>query len=156
MTIEQTKTVDAPTDRVFRALTDADELGQWWVTSAESEPHTGGEYVLRFEFEDASRNHTYAGQYEDVTPNRRVRYPWNGRFGDTTVEFRLEPADGGTAVTLSHSGWSEQANEARQMHEEGWSFFLDNLARYLIGGEDRRSALQMKTATSGAATAAGP
>ena len=156
MIIEQTKTVDASPERVFRALTDADELGRWWVTSAESDARTGGDYVLRFEFEDASRNHVYAGQYEEVTPNERVRYPWNGQFGDTTVEFSLEPADGGTAVTLRHSGWAEQADEARQMHEEGWSFFLDNLVRYLTGGDDRRSALQMKTATSGAATAAGP
>lgn len=156
MNIEITRQIDTPPEQVFRALTDADELSRWWTSSADSDPGTGGEYALRFEFDDESRNHTYAGRYEDVTPNERVRYPWNGRFGETTVEFALGPSDGGTELTLTHSGWTEAAEEARQMHIQGWSFFLDNLARYLTGGEDRRTESGQKVATSGAATTAGP
>jgi uncharacterized protein YndB with AHSA1/START domain len=158
MTIEITKHIDAPVESVFRALTDAYELGRWWTSSAESDPRTGGEYALRFEFDDESRNHTYAGRYEDVTPNERVRYPWNGRFGETTVEFVLKPSGAGTELTLNHSGWSKDAEEARQLHVQGWGFFLDNLERYLTGGEDQRAvALQQRTgASAGAARAAGP
>jgi uncharacterized protein YndB with AHSA1/START domain len=92
-----------------------------------------------------------------VTPNERVRYPWNGQFGETTVEFELRQRNSGTEVALNHSGWTEDAEEARQLHEQGWGFFLDNLARYLSGGEDERAAASgMKTTTSGVATAAGP
>jgi uncharacterized protein YndB with AHSA1/START domain len=157
MTIEITKQIDAPRDRVFRALTDAEELGRWFASSAESQPRTGGEYVLRFRFEDESRDHTYAGRYEQVTPER-VRYPWNGRFGETTVEFVLKPSGSGTELTLVHAGWTAEAEEARQLHEEGWGFFLDNLERYVTGGEDQRTAaLQQKTgATAGVATTGGP
>jgi uncharacterized protein YndB with AHSA1/START domain len=157
MNIDITKQIDAPRDRVFRALTEADELGRWFASSAESDPRAGGEYVLRFAFEDESRNHTYSGRYEAVTPDERVRYPWNGRFGETTVEFVLEPRDSGTEVRLVHSGWAEQAAESRELHEQGWGFFLDNLERYLTGVEDQRTAaMQMKTASAGAATSAGP
>jgi uncharacterized protein YndB with AHSA1/START domain len=154
MNIEITKQIDAPPERVFRALTEAEELTRWFPSSAESDPRTGGDYVLRFEFDDESKNHTYAGQYEEVTPPERVRYPWNGRFGDTTVEFVLRPADGGTEVTLIHSGWGEPAEETRQLHEQGWAFFVDNLERYLTGGEDQRDpAMQMRTSGAGATTA---
>jgi uncharacterized protein YndB with AHSA1/START domain len=157
MTIEITKQIDAPPERVFRALTDADELSRWWTTSADSNPRTGGEYALRFEFDDESRNHIYAGRYEDVTPNERVRYPWNGRFGETTVEFSLRAWNGGTELALDHSGWSEDAEEARQMHVQGWGFFLDNLERYLTGGEDQRAAGGQKAGASAAsATTGGP
>lgn len=54
MTIEQTTTIDAPPQRVLRALTDADELVRWFPSSARSDARTGGEYALRFEFEDVS------------------------------------------------------------------------------------------------------
>jgi uncharacterized protein YndB with AHSA1/START domain len=156
MHIEITKRIDAAPERVFRALTDADELSRWFASSAESDARTGGDFVLRFEFEDESKNHTYAGQYEDVSPMERVRYPWNGRFGDTTVEFVLRPDDRGTELTLIHSGWTDSAEEARQMHEQGWGFFLDNLERYLTGGEDQRDpAMQMRTSGAGA-RAGGP
>jgi uncharacterized protein YndB with AHSA1/START domain len=156
MNIEITKQVDAPAEQVLRALTDADELGRWFASGAESDPRTGGEYVLRFEFEDESRNHTYSGRYEDVTPNERVRYPWNGRFGETTVEFALKPSGSGTELTLIHSGWTEQAAESRELHEQGWGFFLDNLERYLTGGEDQRAAAMQQWTSEAGARAGGP
>jgi uncharacterized protein YndB with AHSA1/START domain len=156
MRIEITQRIDATPERVFRALTAAEELPRWFPSSAESDARTGGDFVLRFEFDDESKNHTYAGQYDEITASERVRYPWNGQFGDTTVEFVLRPADGGTELTLIHSGWTDAAEEARQMHEQGWGFFLDNLERYLTGGEDQRdSAMQMRASGAGA-TAGGP
>jgi uncharacterized protein YndB with AHSA1/START domain len=158
MDIEITKQIEAPPERVFRALTDANELPRWFPSSADSDPRTGGDYVLRFEFDDESQNHTHAGQYEDVTPGERVRYPWKGAFGETTVEFTLRPADGGTELRLFHSGWGDEAAEARAMHEQGWQVFLNNLAAYVTGGPDQRPAVfEMKTpATAGASTGAGP
>lgn len=157
MTIEITKQIDAPPGRVFRALTDAGELARWWVSTAETDPRTGGDYVLRFEFEDEARNHTYSGRYEQVTPDERVRFPWNGAFGETTVEFALGSSDGGTDLRLVHSGWSDDAAETREAHVQGWQFFLDNLERYLTGGEDQRGGpLGMKITTGGASRGAGP
>lgn len=146
MNIEITKQIDAPPERVFRALTDADDLARWWASTAESDPRTGGDFVLRFEFDQEAQNHTYAGRYELVAPGERVRYPWNGAFGDTTVDWALRPRDGGTEVRLTHSGWSEEAAEAREAHDQGWRFFLDNLERYLTGGADERGGpFGMKT-----------
>jgi uncharacterized protein YndB with AHSA1/START domain len=157
MDIDITKQIEAPPERVFRALTDADELARWFPSSAQSDPRTGGDYVLRFEFDDESKNHGYAGQYEEVRPRERIRYPWNGAFGDTTVEFSLRPSDGGTEVRLVHSGWTNDVAETRERHDQGWRFFIDNLERYLAGGEDQRGgALGMKTSTAAASRAAGP
>jgi uncharacterized protein YndB with AHSA1/START domain len=151
MTIEMTTTIEASTEKVFRALTDADELARWWTTSAESDPRTGGAYAYRFEFEDATRDHTYTGEYIDVTPGEHVRYPWKTRLGPTEVDFRIEPAGDGALVRLVHSGWGDGADwdEAAGLHEQGWSFFLGNLKAFLERGEDARvAAMGMKTAAS--------
>jgi uncharacterized protein YndB with AHSA1/START domain len=140
-----TRELDASPEEVFRAFTDARELSRWWTTSAESDARTGGAFSYVFEFEDASRNHTYTGTYHDVTQGERVGFPWEGALGETTVDVRLRPRDGGTELTLTHSGWGEgaDADEAVALHEQGWSFFLDNLVAYLDRGEDLRPTAPM-------------
>ena len=151
-TIELTRTTEAPPERVFRAWTDADELSRWWTTIATSDARTGGAFSYGFEFADASRDHTYTGTYHDVTTGERVSFPWQGALGETTVDVRLEPAGDGTKVTLAHSGWGdgEQWDEAVELHEQGWSFFLDNLVAYLDRGEDLRlsAPMQQKVAST--------
>ncbi len=145
-TIELTRTTEAPPERVFRAWTDADELSRWWTTTAESDARAGGAFSYVFEFEDASRNHTYTGTYHEVTPGERVSFPWQGALGETIVDVRLESAGDRTKVTLSHSGWGDggQWDEAVELHEQGWSFFLDNLVAYLDRGEDLRLSAPMQ------------
>lgn len=144
------RTLDASPAEVFRALTDARELSRWWTTTAESDARTGGAFSYVFEFDDASRNHTYVGNYHDVTPDERVSYPWQTSLGETTVDVRLRPSGDGTELTLTHSGWGESAesDEAVHLHEQGWSFFLDNLVAYLDRGEDLRPAAPMGQKTS--------
>ena len=141
MDIEITKTIAARPEQVFTALTDAEELVRWFPTSADSEPRSGGAFEYRFEFEDAANDHTYGGTYEDVTPNERVRFPWQGGISPTTVEYALSPSGDGTDVTLRHSGWGEGAEweQSRAMHEQGWSFFLENLKGHVETGTDARA-----------------
>ncbi|MGH3071463.1 MAG: SRPBCC family protein [Gaiellaceae bacterium] len=144
-TIELTRTIEAPPSTVFHALTDADELARWWTTSSSSEPRAGGAFSYRFEFEDATRDHTYEGAYLEVTPDERVSYPWHAAAGETTVDVRLRTRGEGTELTLRHTGWPEgaDADEAVQLHEQGWSFFLDNLVAHLERGEDLRPGAPM-------------
>jgi uncharacterized protein YndB with AHSA1/START domain len=143
MTIELTRTIAATPETVFRALTDAGELSRWWTTTADSDARTGGAFSYDFEFADASRDHTYAGTYDEVVPNRLVRYPWQAAAGPTTVTVELTPRENGTELTLRHSGWGSGDDEAVVLHEQGWSFFLDNLVSYLERGEDLRPGAPM-------------
>jgi uncharacterized protein YndB with AHSA1/START domain len=147
-TIELTKRIQAPPETVFRALTDAGELTKWFPSSAESDPRPGGAFTYKYEFDDSSKNHVMTNKYEDVTPSRRVSYPWKTPHGMTHVEFTLESRDGETELRLVHSGWRESDDwqQSKEMHREGWGFFLDNLKSYLERGEDKRAeAMQMRT-----------
>ena len=144
-TIVLTRSLNASPGEVFHALTDAQELSRWWTTSAESDARTGGAFAYVFEFADSSRNHTYVGEYLDVTPAERVSYPWLAGAGATVVDVRLRQEGEGTELTLTHSGWGEgaEADEAVALHEQGWSFFLDNLVAHLDRGEDQRPSAPM-------------
>jgi uncharacterized protein YndB with AHSA1/START domain len=157
--IELTRTIEAPPERVFRALTESDELVRWFPSSAVSDPRAGGSFEYRFDFPDApERNHAYGGVYHEVEPNKRVSYPWSGKLGETRVDVELRPEGDATALTLRHVGWGEGAEwgQSLEMHREGWGFFVDNLASYLERGEDRRrEALGMRTEPSPALSARG-
>jgi uncharacterized protein YndB with AHSA1/START domain len=144
-TIELTRQIEARPAAIFRALTEPAELDRWWTTRSSSDARTGGSFSYGFEFEDESRNHTYEGTYRALAENERISYPWRAGVGETTVDVRLQPAGNGTTLTLRHSGWPEGADgdEAVQLHEQGWSFFLDNLVAYLDRGEDLRPSAPM-------------
>ena len=151
-TIEQTYEIAASPAAVFRALTDAGELSRWWTTRAESDPRTGGSFSYTWEFEEQTeRNHTREGVYADVTPDEHLRYDWPMPPGNTVVDFRLEPSGDGTALTLDHEGWGSGGDwdQAYEMHDGGWRFFLGNLRSYLERGEDRRAGeMGLKTTAS--------
>ncbi len=119
---------------VFRALTDPEEIMKWWgarggLTRAHVNLRPGGEY--RFEFEGAGGETRWVkGQYQVVEPSRRIVKTWfSSRHADlrNSVEFRLEPAPGGTHLTLVHSGLAGRP-EVFQEYEKSWTDALDSLA----------------------------
>jgi uncharacterized protein YndB with AHSA1/START domain len=147
-TIEQTVTVDAPRDEVFRALTDTGALKRWWITDGSSEPRTGGRFRYEWRMADPASDHVQEGAYAEVVEGERVAYPWSaGPAGDTSVTFALADAGGGTRVTLTHAGFSADPQHAdvHDRHDQGWQGFLANLKSVLEGGPDNRGAMGVKT-----------
>lgn len=149
-TIKQSVTVNAPRNKVFKALTDAAELMRWFPTKVESDARSGGRFKFTWEFAAAEQNGSQEGKYKDVVPNEKLSYGWQGGpNADTTVEFRLSDSGGATTVQLVHSGWPS-SNEGKQLierHEGPWGFYMQNLKAYLEEGKDERTAkLGQKTA----------
>jgi uncharacterized protein YndB with AHSA1/START domain len=124
--------IDAPPERVFRALTEPDELIAWWAipeaygtTEAKVDLRVGGQYRLT----GWSRERgvfAVEGTYEVVEPPARLVYTWNPDWDEgatgSRVSFELEPADGGTRVTVRHSAFAAEAS--RDAHKNGWPAIL--------------------------------
>lgn len=149
LTIEQAVTVEAPRDRVFRALTDAEELKRWWITDGTSDARSGGRFRYEWRMADPSLDHIQEGAYEEVVDGERVAYPWSaGPAGDTRVTFSLADRDGGTEVRLAHAGFSADpaAADVHDRHVQGWQGFLANLKSVLEDGRDNRAAMGVQTA----------
>jgi uncharacterized protein YndB with AHSA1/START domain len=136
--IQDTITVEAAPQRVFRALTDAEALEQWMATKAESDAEPGGRFRYEFEFEDAAQNNVQEGSYVAIDAERLVAIPWVFPFSPkvTTVEFELEPADDATRVSFTHAGFEEGEpwDGARERFTGGWRMFLESLKRYVETG----------------------
>ena len=142
--IEKKIELKAPVSRVWRALTDYREFGEWFRVKLDG-PFVPGA---------VSRGHiTWPGyehlQWEAVVkamePERLFSFTWHPYAVDpkmdyskepqTLVEFRLEKMKQGTLLTVTESGFdkipSERRLEAFRMNENGWAQQLKNVESYV-------------------------
>ena len=144
-TIRRQIELRAPVSRVWRALTDYREFGQWFRGEIDG-PFVPGE---------VSRGHiTYPG-YEHVKweavvkameHERLFSYTWHPYAVDpkvdysaepqTLVEFRLEKTANGTRLTVTESGFEQLEDEHRRleafrMNDGGWEEQSRNIEAYV-------------------------
>jgi uncharacterized protein YndB with AHSA1/START domain len=142
--IEKQIDLKAPVSRVWRALTDYREFGEWFLVKLEA-PFVAGEV--------SGGQLTYPG-YEHVRmevvvqkiePERYFSYTWHPFAVDpqadysqetpTLVEFTLEKSAKGTLLMVTESGFdkipSSRRLEAFRMNENGWGQQLKHIENYV-------------------------
>jgi uncharacterized protein YndB with AHSA1/START domain len=127
--------VHAPRERVWAALTEPEQLVQWFPTKrAEIELRPGGPAAL--EWEEATAD----AVVDVVEPPDHLVFRWRPEGLDrpyTTVSFTLEEiADGAsTRVLLVESGFASLPDQIEQQsqkgNDEGWAHELQELKEYL-------------------------
>ena len=130
--IERQLDLRASPDRVWRALTVADELAAWFGQRADLQPMAG--YAGWLAWEGDGR---YALRVEEVVAPTRLAIRWMAvpdvPFDDasaTLVEWDLEPsASGGTRLHLRESGF--RSASSRTGNAIGWLGELGELVAFL-------------------------
>ena len=127
----------APPDAVWRALTEARELTNWFPLEAEVVPGEGGGIDISWEGEWASRL-----EIRTWEPGRHLRttWPWaaeDGRLGEdnqVVLDFHLAAVEGGgTRLRMVHSGYplGDEWDGIFDGTRRGWSYELRSLQHYL-------------------------
>lgn len=132
--IERTLELDASPERVWRALTDPDELSAWFPDEARQlEVRPGGDGWWYWE-----AHGRYAVRFEAVEAPRRLVWVWARDPGvgvdespSTTVEWRLEPLDDGARARLHLREDGFLDRESREQNVEGWRHELGELRSHL-------------------------
>ena len=124
--------IEAPPDRVFKALTDASELDHWSTGGvpkgkARIEPRPGGAFSMGW---DGGPDRVL-----EITPDRRLALRWPRSRGDLRVAFDLETKASGTAVYLSATGYGPDEASEILYHRGGWSDLLVCLKNFIEGGD---------------------
>jgi uncharacterized protein YndB with AHSA1/START domain len=132
--------VPVPAARVFRALTDPAELPKWWgepglyqTTTMTADLSVGGAWRCEGANKDGEPYHV-EGEYTLVEPPYRVAFTWRPSWGNTPqtlVAYTLEPIDGGTRVTVRHSGFNADDAESCRNHGNGWPRVLGWMAGFV-------------------------
>src|SRR6185503_4778121 len=87
------RTFDAPIARVWKALTDVDQMREWYFDLKEFKPEPGFEFEFIVEHEGMKYHHLC--RVTEVVPQERIAYTWRYKDepGDSLVTFELA-ADG--------------------------------------------------------------
>jgi uncharacterized protein YndB with AHSA1/START domain len=142
--IEKQIELQAPVSRVWRALTDYREFGEWFKVKLEG-PFVAGK-VSRGNITHPGYEHLQMEvAVQKIEPERLFSYTWHPYAIDpkvdysgetrTLVEFRLEPTDKGTLLTVTESGFdklpSSRRAEAFRMNDGGWTQQMKNIESHV-------------------------
>ena len=142
--------IAAPPERVFQALTDAQQLKRWFggpecpAKVWEMDAGPGGHY--RYVTEKGALVVNNVSQFEchgeivEYDPPRVLAYTWIANWHDdltrrTIVRWELTPKSTGTLVKVTHSGLT-QLPIAHRDYTGGWPGVLEMLKKF---AEDKNS-----------------
>lgn len=142
--IEKRIELKAPISRVWRALTDHREFGQWFRVKIDG-PFLAGQVsrgqVTYPGYEDLK----WAAVVQKMEPERLFSFTWHPYAVDpnedysaeppTLVEFTLEKTANGTLLTVTESGFdkipADRRLEAFRMNDGGWTEQMKNIERHV-------------------------
>ncbi len=144
--IERTIDIQAPIERVWRALTDHREFGAWFRVKLDGPfvpgalatgqiTHPGFEHV-RWEARIVAIEapHRFAFTWHPYAVDPAVDY---SREEPTLVEFRLVSRGAGTHLTVTESGFDKipahRRDEALRMNSGGWTAQVENIRVHVDG-----------------------
>lgn len=142
--IEKVVELSAPVSRVWNALIDHIQFGEWFRVRLDGPFEVGA---------TTTGNITYPGHEdmkwvsvtEEITPERRFVFSWPPSAVDpdteyspdakVTVEFALEPTEFGTRLTIKETGFMQFPVRKRldilRSNAEGWNIQAKNIADYV-------------------------
>ena len=142
--IEKKVVLRAPRSRVWRAISDADQFGEWFRVKFDGKFAEGKSLrgkILHKGYEDAQMEI----EIERIQPENYFSYRWHPYAIDpkadyskeptTLVEFKLEDAKEGTALTIIETGFDKvpatRRAEAFRMNDQGWTGQVKAIEKYV-------------------------
>jgi len=142
--IEKEILLRAPRGRVWRALTDSQEFGTWFLAVFQG-PFRAGEWVHGRITYPGYEHMEFELLVEALEPERRFSFRWHPNAVEpgvdytkeptTLVTFTLEEVEEGTLLRLVESGFDSiplpRRADAVKSNESGWTEQMKNIESYL-------------------------
>jgi uncharacterized protein YndB with AHSA1/START domain len=142
--IEKRIELKAPVSRVWRALTDYREFGEWFLVKLDG-PFVPGQVSTGHITHPGYEHVKWEAVVQKMEPEKLFSFTWHPYAVDaqvdysketpTLVEFRLEKTAGGTLLVITESGFdkipSDRRIEAFRRNDEGWAAQIKNIEKHV-------------------------
>ena len=137
--------LQAPLSRVWRAVSDAKEFGEWFQVDMSGQAFRPGEPVHAKMTYPGYEGMPFEMVIERIEPERLFSFRWHPYGIDpnydystepmTLVAFELEEVPEGTKLTVTESGFDSiplgRRAEAFRMNRQGWAQQVHNIEVYV-------------------------
>ena len=130
--------LNASVANVWRALTDVDQMREWYFDLKAFKPEIGFEFEFVVEHEGNRYHHLC--RVTDVIPEKKIAYTWRykGEPGDSLVSIELTPEGDKTRLKLTHTGietFPKTPAYARKNFEAGWMAIIGTELKQFVEGK---------------------
>jgi len=134
------RTFNAPVAKVWNAITDVEEMRQWYFDLKEFKPEVGFEFEFVVEHEGTRYHHLC--RVTEVIRQKKIAYTWRykGEPGDSLVTFELSPEGDATRLKLTHTGierFPKTPAYARKKFEAGWTAIIGSELKQFLEGKQK-------------------
>ena len=129
------RTLNASVATVWKALTNVEQMRQWYFDLKEFRAEVGFEFEFAVDHEGSTYHHLC--RITEVVPQKKIAYTWRYKDqpGDSLVTFELFGQGEKTRLRLTHEGiesFPKTPAYARANFEAGWTAIIGSeLKRFL-------------------------
>jgi uncharacterized protein YndB with AHSA1/START domain len=130
------RTYNAPISKVWKALTDRNEMKQWYFDLAEFSPEVGFEFL--FLAGNDKKKYLHRCKISEVLTGEKLTYSWqyDGYAGISYVSFELFDESGKTRLKLTHRGIEtfplSNPDFAQERFAEGWTHIVGTALKEFV------------------------
>lgn len=127
---------DAPAEKVWQAITDKQQMKEWYFDFKEFKPEVGFEFT--WYGDDGKTKWLHAGKITEVVPGKKISYTWSypGYAGESEVTFELFRDGNKTRLKLTHTGLETFPADVPSFKPEnfiaGWTEIIGTLLKNFL------------------------
>jgi len=125
------RTFNAPVKKVWKAITDVDQMKQWYFPQLENFK-AEKDFETQFNVHHEGKDYLHIWRIKEVVPSKKIVVEWKyaGYPGNSLVSFELFDQGNQTKLVLTHEGIETFNPEkypelAKKNFIEGWTQFMD-------------------------------
>ena len=130
---------DAPSDKVWKALTDNSQMKEWYFDIDSFRPEVG--FKFHFTAGDDKKKYLHLCEITEVIPGKKISYTWryDDFEGNSLLSFELFDEGNHTRLKLTHSGLETFPNLpdfSPESFRKGWDYIIGTALKEFLEKKD--------------------